>query len=204
MVSFYSEEELKALGLKAYGANVKISKKASIYGADSITLGNDVRIDDFCILSGKINIGNNVHIAVYTCLFASEYGIQLEDYCNISSRVAIYAISDDYSGESMTNPTIPEKFKNIQGERVVLRKHTIIGTGTTILPGVIIGEGVSVGCMSLVTKSLDPWCIYVGVPCRRLKERSKKLLELEKQYIIEKIEVNYNMKKQNFEGGGAL
>lgn len=60
MSNFYNEVELKNLGLKSYGENVLISKKCSIYGAENIEIGNNVRIDDFCILSGEIKIGNCV------------------------------------------------------------------------------------------------------------------------------------------------
>ena len=63
MDSFYSPEELKALGLKEYGEDVRISRKCSIYGAGNISLGSHVRIDDFCLLSGKISLGSYVHIA---------------------------------------------------------------------------------------------------------------------------------------------
>ena len=63
MDSFYSPEELKALGLKEYGEDVRISRKCSIYGAGKISLGSHVRIDDFCLLSGKISLGSYVHIA---------------------------------------------------------------------------------------------------------------------------------------------
>ncbi len=62
--SFYSEYELSKLGFKSYGSNCRISKNSTIYSAEKIILGNNVRIDDFCVLSGKITIGNYVHLAV--------------------------------------------------------------------------------------------------------------------------------------------
>ena len=80
MSSFYSQEELRELGLKRYGENVLISRKSSIYQADKISIGSNVRIDDFCILSGEIEIGNYVHIAAYTSLFAGDAGIRMEDF----------------------------------------------------------------------------------------------------------------------------
>ena len=58
MTSFYTEEELKGLGFRHIGNGVCISRKASIYGAQNISLGDHVRIDDFCILSGRIEIGS--------------------------------------------------------------------------------------------------------------------------------------------------
>ena len=69
MNSFYSPEELKSLGLKEYGENVLISRKCSSYGAENIRLGSHVRIDDFCVLSGKVELGNYVHIAASCLLY---------------------------------------------------------------------------------------------------------------------------------------
>jgi galactoside O-acetyltransferase len=65
MADFYTVEELKELGLKSCGHNVLLSKKASLYGINKIEIGNNVRIDDFCILSGSIKLGTNIHIAAY-------------------------------------------------------------------------------------------------------------------------------------------
>lgn len=177
MTSFYSVEELRELGFKAIGENVQISRKTSIYGAEKMVIGNNVRIDDFCLLSGNVTLGNYVHIAAYAALFAGDYGIEMKDYTGLSSRSCIYAVTDDYSGEVMTNPTVPGEYKNVIGGKVVVEEHVVIGSGSTILPGVVIGEGSSVGSMSLVNKSVDAWGIYVGIPCKKIKDRSKKLLE---------------------------
>lgn len=185
MTSFYTENELKGIGLKEYGTNVLISRNASIYGAENIVVGNNVRIDDFCILSGNIVLKSNIHIAAYCALFGGKEGIVLEDFAGLSSRCVIYAESDDYTGNYLTNPTIPEKYRKVEGGRVVLSKHVIVGTGTSIMPSVFIGEGVSIGSMSFVSKSLDAWGIYVGCPCRKIKERSRKLLALEEEYLGE-------------------
>lgn len=74
MNSFYSQEELKKIGFLSVGKNVLISKKASIYNPGVISVGNNVRIDDFCILSGKVTIGSYSHIAAYTALYGGEVG----------------------------------------------------------------------------------------------------------------------------------
>lgn len=183
--SFYSEEELKEIGLKSYGKNVLISRNATIYGADKIKIGDNVRIDDFCILSGNITLGSYIHIAAYCGLFGGEAGIIMEDFTTLSSRCAVYGVSDDYSGAALTNPMLPDKFRNVMDGAVTIKKHSIIGTGSSILPNVTIGEGCSVGSMSLVNKSIDAWGIYVGIPCKRIKERKKDLLELEKEFLKE-------------------
>lgn len=178
MNSFYTKEELQAIGFKKLGNNVLISKKASIYSPELITIGNDVRIDDFCILSGLITLENNIHIAAGCYLFAGDAGITMKDYSGLSSRSAIYAVTDDYSGNYYTNPTIPNELRRVIKKEVIIEKHVVIGTGSTILPGVKISEGCAIGAMSLINKDTEPWGIYVGIPCERIKGRSKRLLSL--------------------------
>lgn len=181
MNSFYSQEELKEIGFKSIGDNVLISRKASLYGVSNMCIGSNVRVDDFSILSGNIIIGNYVHIAAGVMIFGGEAGIVIEDFVGISSRTAIYAVTDDYSGEYMTNPMVPDEFRNVIGGKVVLKKHALIGSGSTILPNVTIGTGVSVGSMSLINRDLDDFTINVGVPAKTIKKRSKNLLLLEKK-----------------------
>lgn len=181
MEQYYSPEELKALGLREYGEDILISRKCSIYGAGNISLGSHVRIDDFCLLSGKISLGSYVHIAAGAMLFGGRAGISFGDYSTISSRGAVYALGDDYSGKSMTNPTVPEEYTAVVEKPVEIGAHCIIGTGSTLLPGVTLGEGCSVGAMSLINKSLPAWGIYAGIPARLLRPRSRKLLELSRE-----------------------
>lgn len=184
--SFLSKEELIKIGFKKIGKNVFLSRKASIYGPENMEIGNNVRIDDFCILSGKIKLGSYIHIAAYSALFGGEEGIIMEDFTTLSSRVCVYAVSDDYSGESLTNPMIPKEYKNLNTGKVILRKYVIIGSGSVILPSVEIKEGTAVGALSLVNKSLDEWSVYAGIPVRKINERSKKILDLEKEFLKDK------------------
>jgi len=184
-VSFQSPDALREMGFLSVGENVRVSTKASIYGASRISLGARSRIDDFCVLSageGGIQVGRNVHIAVM-CSLIGKGRIELQDFCNLSSRVSIYSSSDDYSGESMTNPTVPEAFTQVDHRPVVLERHVIVGSGSVILPGVTIGEGTAVGALCLVAKDLEPFAIYAGSPLERIKARNQRLLELEKQYL---------------------
>ncbi len=182
-MAYYTEEELQTLGLKYLGKNVKISDKASIYNHEQIEIGDNSRIDDFCVISGKIKIGKNVHITP-TCLVAGGIeGIIFEDFTTIAYGVQIFTQSDDYSGKTMCNSTIPKKYKEEIFNEVILKKHSIVGAASVIMPGVILGEGTSIGAMSLVLKSTKPWGIYVGNPVKRLKDRKRDLLELEKKYL---------------------
>ncbi|WP_083928289.1 acyltransferase [Marinobacterium rhizophilum] len=181
-MGFLTCKQIKCLGFKRIGRNVKLSEKASFYNCSNITIGDNVRIDDYCVLSagaGGIDIGSYVHIAVYSLLIGGSK-ISLEDFSGLSSRVSVYSSSDDYSGGYMTNPTISEDYTNVYSEDVYIGKHVIIGSGTVVLPGVTLEDGVAVGAISLVNKNCKEFGIYSGVPAKRIKERKRDLLLLEK------------------------
>ena len=178
-MGFLTRAALEQMGFAAVGANVLISDKASIYNPAKISLGSHVRIDDFCIVSageGGIEFGNYVHIACYVSLIGSAL-IRVGDYVGISSKSAVYSSSDDYSGNFLVGPTIPNQFKNVDNRPVIFEPHSLIGAGTIVLPGVSVGEGTAVGALSLVTKNLDPWGIYIGSPIKFIKNRSKAMLD---------------------------
>ena len=181
MDSFYSRDELESLGFRKIGDNVKISRKSSVYGADKMSIGSNVRIDDFCILSGKIEIGNNVHIAAYTALYGGSCGVTVEDFVNLSSRICIYSVSDDYSGEFMTGPMVPDLYRNVNEAPVYIGKHVIMGSASMVMPGVNIGEGCVFGAFSFINHSTDPWTINVGIPCKVIKQRDRNVLKLESE-----------------------
>lgn len=182
-MAYYTVDELDNLRFKHIGKNVKISNKASIYDTELIEIGDNSRIDDFCVVSGKIRIGRNVHITPMCLIAGGEKGIVFEDYATLAYNVQVFTQSDDYSGRTMTNSTIPAEYKNEYKKEVVIGKYSIIGAGSTIMPGVILAEGTSVGAMSLVNKSTTEWSVYFGIPAKLYKKRSKELLNLEKEYL---------------------
>ena len=184
-MAYLNQFELMEMGFKYLGKNVKISTRASIYNAEQIEIGDNSRVDDFCLLSGKITIGRFVHVVPYCNLAGGEKGIFIEDFSALSYGVHAFTQSDDYSGNTLINPMIPEKYKNVTRAAIHVEKHTIVGAGSIIMPGVKLREGTSIGAMSLVRKSTEEWSIYVGNPARKLKDRSRKLLELEKEFLKE-------------------
>lgn len=179
MSSFYSNEELIALGLKKIGNNVLISRKVSIYGAGEISIGNNVRIDDFCILSGKITIGNYVHISAFCALYG-KYGIKIGNFCGCSPRTTIFSATDDFSGQFMISPMAPEEYTNVTGGIVELENFVQLGANSIVMPNVVLGQGVSTGAFTFITESLSEWSIYVGIPARKIKDRKKEILNLVK------------------------
>lgn len=183
---FYTTEELRDLGFKKVGDKVLLHKSCIVVGVENISIGDNVRIDGFNSLissgDGFITLGSHIHIASH-CYIGAGSGFVMEDFSGLAYGVKVHTMSDDYTGKALTNSTIPLEYKKIQAGKVSICKHSIVGSGTVILPGVTVAEGCSVGAMSLVTKSLDEWGVYFGIPVKRLKNRSKKLLELEEQYL---------------------
>jgi acetyltransferase-like isoleucine patch superfamily enzyme len=181
-MSFLKRSELEKIGFKFLGKNVLISDKCSIYNAKNISIDDNTRIDDFSILSagdGGIEIGKYVHIACFSSLIGKSK-ITMKDYSGISSRVSIYSSSDNYNGEWMTNPCLPETVTNTIHKDVIIGKHVVIGSNSVVLPGVVLNDGSSVGAMSLVNKSIDGPYVCAGIPAKKIKERKSNIFELEK------------------------
>lgn len=184
-MGYLTNEQIANIGFSSIGDNVLLSDKASYYNCKNIQIGNNVRIDDFCVLSagkGGIVIGNYIHIAVY-CSIMGHGKISIEDFSGLSARVSVYSSSDDYSGFAMTNPTLPSEFTNVQHADIKIGRHVIIGAGSVVLPGVDLEEGVAIGALSLVKKNCRSFGIYIGVPAKRISDRRQDLLEKEKKLI---------------------
>jgi acetyltransferase-like isoleucine patch superfamily enzyme len=179
-MAYYTEEEVKNLGFKSVGKNVKISDKASIYDIEDIEVGDNSRIDDFCVISGKIILGEYVHITPMCLLAGGKKGIKIEDFSTFAYGVKIFTKSDDYTGAFMANSCVDERLKKVSEAKVLIKKHSIIGSNSIIFPGVVLNEGASIGAMTLVINDVEAWSINVGIPSKKIKNRSKNLLKLEK------------------------
>jgi galactoside O-acetyltransferase len=83
----------------------------------------------------------------------------------------------------MSNPTIPSKYTGVFSGDVILCKHVLIGCNSIILPGVTMKEGSVLGALSLTNKDCEEFFIYKGNPATKFLKRSKKLLELEKEFL---------------------
>lgn len=161
MSGFYSKEELEAMHFKSLGKNVSISRKASLYHTEEMEIGNNVRIEDFCVLNGNITIGNNVTIA---------------------ARVSIHSGTDDYSGRSLFGCFAPMEYRIYRyAEQVTIKRHVLIGDGAVIMPGVVISEGTSIGAMSFVKDDTEEWSVCAGVPAKKIKNRYRDVARLYEQ-----------------------
>lgn len=178
---FLSTEELLSYGFAKLGDDVLIDRTVRIIGAGRISLGSHVRIDAYSVLSagvGGIAIGDYVHIAAHAFM-AGAGRIEMHDFSGLSGRVSIYSSNDDYHGDALTNPTVPERFRKVHSAPVTLEAHVIVGAGSVILPGVTLHKGAAVGALSLVRNDVAEFCIVSGPSGRIIGQRKRDLLELE-------------------------
>jgi len=144
-----------------------------------VEIGSNVRIDAHCIITagpGRVTIGDNVHVGAATHLFGTT-GITIADFANISSRVSLFSTNDDYTDGYLTNPTVPDELRKVTGAPVAIERHAIIGCGTVVLPGVVVGTGAAVGALSLVKDDVEPFSVVAGTPARPIGTRNRERLE---------------------------
>jgi acetyltransferase-like isoleucine patch superfamily enzyme len=170
MNSFLTKIELQKIGFKYLGENTKISRLANFYSPNKISIGNNVRIDDFCILSGNINLKNNIHISAYSALYGNS-GIVLENNTGISSGCVLFSETDDFTSSSLIGPQHIESKRKIIKGRIILEEHSQLGTKSVVMPGITIQEGAVTGAFTFINLNLNPWSVYVGSPAKYLKSR---------------------------------
>lgn len=182
----YTETELKEI-FGSVGKNVAVHNSCVVFGGKRIHIGSNVRIDCFSLLSAGeqgITIGDYIHIAVGCYLFGSGGKIMLEDFSGISSRVSLYTGTDDFVLGYLTGPTVPEKYRKVKTGDVILKKHAVVGTGSTIMMSTL-GIGASVGAHSFVKRDVPDFDIVVGTPAVRRGSRRRDVLQYEAQLRAE-------------------
>jgi len=172
---FFDLSTLAELGKEVIiGKTVRIRKPARVrIGAHSI-------IDDFTYVSCGLTIGRYTHIGAGGILIGGNAHITIGNFANIAPGCRIVAASHDFVEGGLAGPTIPPEFTDdsITAD-ITIGDHALFGTGTVILPGCQIPEGVATGAMTLITPKtkLEPWSLYAGIPARFIKKRqSKKIL----------------------------
>ena len=146
---FYSPDELRAIGCSAVGQHVQVSRHVHFYGFEG-KLGHRVRIDDFTVLKGCIEIGSYVHISSFCLLGGTAGRIVIGDFSTTSAYVGIYTASDDYSSPLLTNSVVPADLKRgVEGD-VRIGCSVVIGAHCVVLPNAVIEDYATVGALCIV------------------------------------------------------
>jgi acetyltransferase-like isoleucine patch superfamily enzyme len=182
MVGHIIEAPFKRIGLYC-----TIAPSTIIRNAEAIEIGDNVRIDEFCIIDGGagLKIGSHVHISARSTIYSGA-GVEIGEFADLSMGCLVLSESDDFSGKSMIGPQFPRRFKPgyCSPGPIRIGKFAAIGANSTIMPGVQIPEGVAVGAHSLVRHSImEAWTIWAGVPARKLKQRSQEIVDISELYL---------------------
>lgn len=170
--------------LRKVGANVEIGTNVYFRYPELVEIGDNVIIDEFCYFTTAVCLGSFVHIGPHcSSIGGRDAKLRMSDYSGFSAGCRIICGSDDYF-TGLTNPNIPSAYKGpIKFGEVFLGKHAVLGTGSVVHPLVCVGEGAATGSMTLVTKDLEPWTVYVGIPAKEKAKRDRDtILRLESEF----------------------
>ena len=175
------------------GRNVFFGSDITLRHPHKIQIGNNVVIDDGCVLDAKglandgITIGNGVFIGRQTSLNTKEGDIQLEDGVNIGAFCTVFSASQvrcgkntliaAYSylvggGHDMTDTETAVINQDRPSLGITIGDNGWIGTGVSILDGVTIGHDVVIGANSVVTTNIEDFAVAAGSPAviRRVRQ----------------------------------
>jgi dTDP-4-amino-4,6-dideoxy-D-glucose acyltransferase len=156
------------------GKDFYMHKDVYIKNINNAKFGNHVAIDKGFYCTTQIEVGDYVHIAPYNVVIGgNEASLIMKDFSGISAGCRIVCAGDDFASGYLMNPQVPKKYRKVINSPVVFERFSCAGVNSVVLPGVTLAEGSVVGANSTLTKSTEPWTIYVGSPARPVKIRPK-------------------------------
>ncbi len=169
-MGYYQRHELLALGFRHIGQQVLIDRSTQVYNPENISIGDNVRIDGFSILSAgkEITIGSHIHIGAGCYVFGSSGCIQFCDFSGLSPGVKIFSASDDFIEGWLRGPIIDQEFRKVKCGDVTLRENAVVASGSVISPGITLGRNSSVCALTVVTKDVEDNAIVSGNPARQI------------------------------------
>jgi acetyltransferase-like isoleucine patch superfamily enzyme len=121
----------------------------------SAKIGSNCNICSHCFIENDVLVGNNVTIKNGVYLWD---GITIEDNVQIGPNV------------TFTNDKYPRAKKSFKIQRTIIKKNASVGAASTVLGGVIIGENAMIGAGSIVTKDIPANELWLGTPARFIRE----------------------------------
>jgi acetyltransferase-like isoleucine patch superfamily enzyme len=142
------------------GKDVKLSKFINLYGCE---VGDDTKIGAFVEIQKNATVGKNCKISSHS--FICE-GVTIEDGVFIGHSVTF--INDSYPRATTEGGALQTE-SDWKVERTVVKKGASVGSGSTILANVTVGENSIIGAGSVVTKDVPANAIVAGNPARVLR-----------------------------------
>ena len=142
------------------GVNVRLSKFINLYGCE---IGDETKIGAFVEIQKNAKVGNRCKVSSHS--FICE-GVMIED--NVFIGHGVMFTNDSYPRATTGDGSLQTE-ADWKVEKTVVRRGASIGTGTTILPNVSIGENAIVGAGSVITRDVPANAVVAGNPARVLR-----------------------------------
>lgn len=178
--------------LGACGRNVSFGTGVVLRHPRKIRLGDDVAIDDGCVLDAKgaanrgIDVGSRVFLGRHTLLACKEGDIVLENGVNISYNCTVFSASSVRigaetllaaycyvvgGGHDFDRVDVPVVQQARPSRGIVVGPSGWLGAGAIVLDGVTIGSSAIVGAHAVVTQDVPDYAIVAGAPARVVRDR---------------------------------
>jgi len=164
---------------------VRIHESCVLIDCENISIGENVRLDPFCILTVRshLTIGSHVHISGHVAIVGVA-AVSIGDFAALSHGVKLLTASDDFDGAGIGGPMVPEIHRQVTIGPIAIGRHAIVGTNAVILPGVTVGEGATIGALSLAKDDIEAWTVNAGAPARAIGTRPREaVLAAERTFV---------------------
>lgn len=157
----YSRRELLRLGFWHVGSDVSVSKSAQFHGLLA-SISDGARIDDYCVITGKVEIGRSAHVSPFVFLSGSGGCIRLMDGSGVGSHSSLFTKSQVYD---LLTPRAERHVGDVE-----IGTSTILGRNVTVLPGVSIGRNCVIGAGCVISESIGDHIALVSYGSRTFKK----------------------------------
>lgn len=156
------------------GSDVYISPTAEIRRPNLCKLGNHVAIDSFFYCTTQLEIGDYVHVSPHVAVIGGKTtALLVEDFCFLSVGSKYICGSENFYGNGLIGPLIPDEYKDTQTLLpITLKRFSGALANSVVMPGVTMAEGSVLGANSLLKQDTEPWTVYAGNPARPIRSRN--------------------------------
>lgn len=171
---FFHRKIKKQFPTLNFGSHTIIDKKSFAQGF--FEFGQEVQLMDYCVLSGKIAIGDFTYLNRSVEIMASqEVSVEIGSFCSIGRNVSLFA-SNDHDMTRITTYPLHRLYDGVSvelGGNIIIGHDVWIGAQSIILPGANIGTGAIIGAGSVVVQdsTIGPYEIWAGNPAKKIKDR---------------------------------
>lgn len=191
-LGLFLRSKLYPLLLGKVGRGCVFGTNVALRHPHKIRLGDNVIIDDNCVLDAKgesnegIFIGSNVFVGRNTILYTKDGDIFIDDNVTISFNCDVFSANFVRLGKniqiaaytflnggshSFDSLDVPVQEQERSGKGITLEDGVWLGAKVTVLDGVAVGKDTIVGAGAVVTKDVPPMSIAGGVPAKVIRKR---------------------------------